>query len=79
MEVTKDESRRMAERFRTALHLYELAEAMLRQKLRRTHPHASPDEIDALVARWQEHRPGAEHGDCVGRLRPWPPARGSES
>ncbi len=62
----------VAERFRTTLELFELGEAMLRQKLRRKHPLASEAEIEAHVREWLERRPGAEHGDGVGRPVAWP-------
>jgi hypothetical protein len=60
------------ERFGLALDLFDLAERMLRQKLRRKHPEATSVEIDAMVTRWLEHRPGAEHGDGEGVPVPWP-------
>jgi hypothetical protein len=72
------DSDRMARRMRLALELSELGEAMLRQRLRRKHPNASDEQIDALVAHWRHTRPGAEQGDAVGRPVPWPrraPAR----
>ena len=62
----------IAERFKTTLELFELGEAMLRQKLRRKHPSAGEAEIQALVQEWRERRPGAEHGDGVGRPVAWP-------
>jgi len=62
----------IAERFRTTLELFELGEAMLRQKLRRKHPLESEAEIEARVQEWLERRPGAEHGDGVGRPVAWP-------
>jgi hypothetical protein len=69
--MAKD-TRTPADRFRMALDLYEAAEAMLRQKLRRTHPDASAEEIAGFVREWLERRPGAEHGDAVGRPVEWP-------
>ncbi|MGH4010262.1 MAG: hypothetical protein ACRDTH_19245 [Pseudonocardiaceae bacterium] len=48
------------------MELYEVGERMLRQRLRREPPHATPDEIDAEVGRWLRRRPGAEHGDYPG-------------
>lgn len=62
----------VAERFRTTLALFELGEAMLRQKLRRKSPQASEAEIDIQVRAWLDRRPGAEHGDGVGRPAKWP-------
>ena len=62
----------IAERFRTTLELFELGEAMLRQKLRRKHPLESEAEIGLRIQEWLERRPGAEHGDGVGRPVAWP-------
>jgi hypothetical protein len=55
-----------AERLGIALELYEVGERMLRQRLRRERPQATPDEIDVEVGRWLRRRPGAEHGDYPG-------------
>ncbi len=68
-------SQRAAERFQLALSLYELAENMLRQKLRRKHPEASAEEIDLRVAEWRLRRPGAEFGDGPGQPVAWPRPR----
>jgi hypothetical protein len=62
----------IAARFQTTLALFETAEAMLRQKLRRKYPDASEAEIEAHVREWLERRLGAEHGDGVGRPVAWP-------
>jgi hypothetical protein len=70
MALSKQEL--IAERFRTTLALFELGEAMLRQKLKRKYPQASEAEIDTQVREWLERRPGAEHGDGVGRPVAWP-------
>lgn len=59
-----------AGRFRIALRLHEEGVALMRQRLRREHPDAAEAEIDDLVRRWLETRPGAEHGDAPGRPRP---------
>ena len=64
-----------ADRFRTTLALYEFAEAQMRQRLRRKRPAASDQEIEAMVQEWLLHRPGAEHGDAIGRPIPWPARR----
>lgn len=53
----------MMERMRTTFELYELAEQMMRQKLRRQNPGASEEEIEEGIQAWLHHRPGAEHGD----------------
>jgi hypothetical protein len=55
------------ERFGVALELAELAEQMLRSRLRRKHPAYSEDAIEREVDAWYAHRPGAEHGDAEGR------------
>ncbi len=57
-----------AQRLEEALELADLAEEMLRLKLRRTHPAASDAEIERLIDEWYLSRPGAEHGDTEGRL-----------
>jgi hypothetical protein len=47
------------------LELFDLALAMLEQRLRREG--RTPAEIEAEVERWLGARPGAEHGDAAGR------------
>jgi hypothetical protein len=54
-------------RMKVAFDLYETAEAIMRQNLRRRHPEADEAEIERGLAAWLRHRPGAEHGDAVGR------------
>ncbi|WP_437679640.1 hypothetical protein [Sorangium sp. So ce131] len=66
------DAQQVAERFRVAMALYELGEQMLRQKVRRQHPEAGDDEVDARVAEWLHRRPGAELGDAEGCPVPWP-------
>ena len=56
-----------AEKFRQTLELFELGVAVMRQNLRRNHPEATDQEIEALLRRWLHERPGAEMGDCPGR------------
>ena len=67
----KDASRRL----RLALRLHDEGVALMQQNLRRRHPAASEEEIDALLARWLRERPGAEHGDADGRPGTWPRSR----
>lgn len=62
-------------RMQTVCDLFEAALALQRQNLRRRHPEASEERISELVQEWLFHRPGAEHGDGVGRPIPWPPPR----
>jgi hypothetical protein len=70
--VSTEKAALIAKRFQTTLALFELGEAMLRQKLKRKHPDATEAEIDSHVREWLERRPGAEHGDGVGRPVAWP-------
>jgi hypothetical protein len=60
----------LASRLRQAFELTELAEGMLRQRLRREHPTWSDKTLAREIERWRLTRPGAEHGDAVGRARP---------
>ena len=55
--------RRMA----IAFDLFEVAVQMKRQNLRRQIPSATEEEIEHGVREWLHKRPGAEHGDGVGR------------
>ena len=70
--MSRDEANLPARRLRVALDLFELGEAMLRQRLRRAQPAASEAEIEVAVAAWRTKRAGAEHGDAPGKPRPWP-------
>jgi hypothetical protein len=63
------------ERFELALELCELAESMLREKLRRANPAISVAELEAKVDAWFMQRPGAELGDGEGHQVPWPRGR----
>ena len=73
--VDDDSADALAARLRTALDLCEMGESMRRAQLRREHPAATDDEIEALLITWLETRPGAEHGDGWGRPISWPPPR----
>lgn len=44
-------------------------------QLRREHPDATDEAIEAMLVAWLETRPGAEHGDAWGRPISWPPSR----
>lgn len=54
-------------RMKMAFDLYETAEAIMRQNLRRRFPDASEAEIERRFVSWLHRRPGAEHGDGIGR------------
>ena len=58
----------LADAFRTTLNLHETGLALMRQNLRRAHPDATEQEIDGRLQEWLHDRPGAEFGDCPGRL-----------
>jgi hypothetical protein len=60
-----------AEKLRLALDLFESGRELMRAQLRSEHPEATPEEIERRLAQWVSTRPGAEHGDAVGRVRPW--------
>lgn len=61
-----------ARKLRLSLELFEVGEALVRQKIRREHPELDEREVAALVAAWRLERPGAEHGDGPGRPAAWP-------
>jgi hypothetical protein len=69
--MTETEAAAAAERFRTALRLHEDGVRLMRENLRREDPQASEQEIRVRLTRWLHTRPGAEHGDCVGRPVDW--------
>lgn len=58
---------KVLERMAITFDLYEMAEQMKRQQLRRRNPNATEAEIEEGVLRWLAERPGAEHGDGEGR------------
>ena len=57
------------QKLRLAFELFDAGVSLMRQKLRRQHPEVPTERIDQLLAEWLSTRPGAEHGDAVGRLR----------
>jgi hypothetical protein len=61
-----------AAKLRLAFELFEAGVDLMRQKLRRQHPDLDAVAIERLVAEWVSTRPGAEHGDAVGRVRKLP-------
>ena len=64
----------MVAKLRQTFDLFEAGVSMKRASLRREHPHADADEIERLLRAWLMERPGAEHGDAVGRPRPIDPS-----
>jgi lauroyl/myristoyl acyltransferase len=64
---------RLRQNLRLTLELFQAGEELMRQNLRRRFPQASEEEIETRLGQWLAHRPGAEHGDGVGRPRSlWP-------
>jgi hypothetical protein len=59
--VTRADS--LVQRFHTAVDLWATGVVMQRQIIRRRHPDASDEEVEALLSRWLQERPGAEMGD----------------
>lgn len=59
---------RLVERLYTAVDLWATGVALQRQAIRRQHPGASDEEVDVLVNRWLQQRPGAETGDGPRRV-----------
>jgi hypothetical protein len=49
------------------MDLFETGLELMRQNLRRQHPHAAPAELERRLREWLHNRPGAEAGDCPGR------------
>jgi hypothetical protein len=73
--VAEDRPEVLAARLRTALDLCALGESMRRAQLRREHPEATDEDIEASLVAWLHTRPGAEQGDSWGRPISWPPSR----
>jgi hypothetical protein len=57
-----------AQRFRLALEMAEMGIAMYRQRMRREHPDATDEEIEAEVQAWLMRRPADYPGPPSGRL-----------
>jgi hypothetical protein len=55
-----------AQNLEDALELADLAEKMVRARLRREHPDWTEEALDEQVLAWLHERPGAEHGDAEG-------------
>jgi hypothetical protein len=63
--VTRDPL--VLKRMQIAADLFETAQVIMRQNLRRRFPDLGEAEIDERLRQWRKTRPGAEHGDGVGR------------
>jgi hypothetical protein len=64
-----------AARFRLALELSAVADALREQRFRRERPDLDDETLESLMAEWRGTRPGAEAGDAAGRPVPWPRPR----
>jgi hypothetical protein len=58
-----------ADRLRLALEMFSLGEDMMREKIARDKPGASPVDRHEALHRWLRERPGAKFGDTIGKLR----------
>lgn len=56
-------------RVQATFDLYETAEALMRQNLRRRFPRETDEQIERRILAWLQDRPGAEHGDASGPVR----------
>lgn len=65
----------LAEKLRISLEMSSEGFEMKRMQLRRRFPEADDAEIDRRLGSWLQERPGAEHGDGVGRPVSWPRVR----
>jgi hypothetical protein len=59
------------EKMRAAFDLFTAGVRLMEQNLRRRHPEAGEQEIRERLEAWLHDRPGAEFGDCVGRVVEW--------
>lgn len=62
----------IGKRLELALELADLGAEMYAAKLRRENPSLSATEVEALLVKWFQTRPGAELGDAAGRCIAWP-------
>lgn len=58
------------EKLQLAFEMHELGCAMMRQTLLRRFPDETDADRERRFVEWLQTRPGAEHGDAPGRLRP---------
>ena len=65
--MTNEERERASRRLELAFDLFAAGEEMMRQTLIRKNPTATAAEIERKLNEWLRTRPGAEHGDAVGR------------
>lgn len=61
-----------ASRLRAICALADAARELMRARLKLEHPEATQAAVDEMLRDWLRTRPGAEHGDGVGRPGRWP-------
>ncbi len=54
-----------------AFELFDAAESIMCQNLRRADPTATDEEVERKLIEWLRDRPGAPDGDAVGIRRAW--------
>ncbi len=62
----------LGDRLQSTCALADTARELKRAQLRLEHPGIERDEVEAMLARWLQTRPGAEDGDGAGRPARWP-------
>lgn len=60
------------QKLQLAFEMHELGCAMMRQNLLKRFPDETDAQRERRFVEWLHTRPGAEHGDAVGRPRPIP-------
>jgi hypothetical protein len=70
-EVAADD---LAETLRATCALADTARDLKRAQIRLEHPALDSDQVEAMLVCWLQTRPGAVHGDGVGRPARWPRA-----
>lgn len=69
MEPIRDPQ--LEERLHAVFDLYELAEQMMRMKIRRRHPELTDEEVERRLIRWLEKRPDHDlESEPVGGAQP---------
>jgi hypothetical protein len=66
-----------ADKLRLSLDMFTYGCEIMRQNLRRADPAAGDALIEERLRAWLRERPGAEHGDGVGKPVSWPRVRGN--
>jgi hypothetical protein len=62
----------LRQRILATFDMFEAGVDLMRQRLKRQYPAETARQIELRLAAWLHERPGAEHGDAVGRVGTWP-------